>query len=103
MQVIGLEHLEEFWQRYPRAKPPLTRWLGIVTTGDVWTCFLDVRAVFPSADIVTVASGKNVVVFDIGGNKYRLITGMEYKKQLVVVLTVLTHEKYDEEKWKYTL
>jgi len=56
-----------------------------------WTCLQDVRATFPHADAVTVASGRSVVVFNIAGNKYRLITAIHYNRQLIFTLMVLTH------------
>ena len=40
------------------------------------------------------------LVFNIGGNKYRLITHMNYRRQIVYVLFVFTHKQYDEEEWK---
>ena len=51
------------------------------------------RATFPHADAVTVASGRSVVVFNIAGNKYRLITAIHYNRQLAFTLMVLTHSR----------
>ena len=68
-----------------------------------WTCLQDVRATFPHADAVTVASGRSVVVFNIAGNKYRLITAIHYNRQLVFTLMVLTHSRYSKKKWKDVL
>jgi len=54
-----------------------------------------VKAAFPSASIVG-----DCVVFNIGGNKYRLVTRIRYKSRKVFVLKVMTHSEYDEDKWK---
>jgi mRNA interferase HigB len=52
---------------------------------------------------VTVRSGRQVVVFNIGGNKYRLITAIHYNRQLVFTLRVLTHAEYSRDDWKDVL
>jgi len=57
--------------------------------------FAELRATFPSADQV----GK-LTVFNIGGNTTRLIAAIHYNRQKVYIRAVLTHEEYDEGKWK---
>jgi mRNA interferase HigB len=65
-----------------------------------WTSLQDVRATFSHADGVTVKSGRTVVVFNIAGNKWRLITAIHYNRQLLFTLIVLTHAEYSRGKWK---
>ncbi len=60
-----------------------------------WHSWADVRAEFATASIVG-----NCIVFNIGGNKYRLITRVLYASQKVFILKVMTHAEYDEGKWK---
>lgn len=60
-----------------------------------FTSFAELRMVFPSADQV----GK-LTVFNIGGNKARLIAAMHYNRQRVYICALLTHQEYDEGKWK---
>ena len=60
-----------------------------------WRNFADVRTVFPSADQV----GK-FTVFDIGGNKFRLIAVIHFNRGKVFVRHVLTHQEYDRGQWK---
>jgi mRNA interferase HigB len=60
-----------------------------------FTSFAELRTVFPSADQV----GK-LTVFNIGGNKARLIAALHYNRQRVYIRAVLTHQEYDEGKWK---
>lgn len=55
----------------------------------------DIRAVFPAADDV-----QGLCVFNIGGNKFRLVVKMEYRWQKAFIKAVMTHEEYDRGAWK---
>jgi len=68
-----------------------------------WKNLIEMRAVISSADEVTVASGRRVVVFNIGGNKYRLIAAVHYNTQIVYALLFMTHAEYSKDKWKKVL
>ncbi|MCK6382689.1 MAG: type II toxin-antitoxin system HigB family toxin [Leptospiraceae bacterium] len=57
--------------------------------------FAELRKVFPSADLVG-----NFTVFNIGGNKFRLITAIHYNTQIVYIRHILTHTEYDQNKWR---
>ena len=94
MRIAGREKIVEFQKTYPDSAAPLNRWTRIVDTA-IWRNTADVRATFRSADFV---GGK--VVFNVGGNKYRLVSGISFEIQLVAVETVLTHKEYDKGKWK---
>jgi mRNA interferase HigB len=102
MRIIKRATLAAYWQRNPQAEGGLRYWHKLAKKGR-WTCLQDVWATFPHADAVAVASGRNVVVFNISGNKYRLITAVHYNRQLAFTLMVLTHAEYDKEKWKELL
>jgi mRNA interferase HigB len=91
MQVIALRTLRSFWKRYPQAERPLRTWHKIVSKAD-WTSPLDVKAVFGTGvDFVA----DNRAIFDIGGNKYRLVVHMAYPFKKVLVKFVGTHKEYD--------
>jgi len=94
MHVISKKKLREFWQRHPKAKLPLEAWYQVVKRAD-WGTFAEVRETFGAADSVD-----RFVVFNIGGNKYRLIAVIHYDRGKVFVRHVLTHAEYDEDKWK---
>jgi mRNA interferase HigB len=64
-----------------------------------WKTLEDVRKTWPSADGVTVGE-KTYTVFNIGGNKFRLIVKIEYEMQRLYIKHVLTHAEYDKENWK---
>ena len=95
MHVISKKKLRAFWQQHADAESPLRTWLQTAKQGD-WTSFDDVRKVFASADQVG-----EFVVFNIGGNKYRLIAAIHYNRRRVYVRHVLKHAEYDLGKWKY--
>jgi len=94
MHVLSITPLKEFWETHPQAKGPLRAWYGTATRAD-WTCFADVRRDYSSADTVS-----KFVVFNLGGNKYRLTTAIHFNRRKVYVRTVLTHTEYDRDKWK---
>lgn len=58
------------------------------------------RADYPHADAVSVASGRTVTGFNVGGNKYRLIVDILYPVEVIYVCTVLTHADYSNGRWK---
>ena len=94
MHVITKKRLVEFAARYPAARDPLLKWYRIVSQTDL-ASFAELRAAFSAADQV----GK-LTVFDIGGNKYRLIAAIHYNRRRVYIRHVLTHAEYDKDKWK---
>jgi mRNA interferase HigB len=94
MHVIAKPILVEFWTQHPAAESPLESWYRLVKT-EVFTDFNELREKFPSADYVD-----GLTVFNIGGNKYRLIASIHYNRHKVYIRAVLTHEEYDQNKWK---
>jgi mRNA interferase HigB len=68
-----------------------------------WRSLAELRQVYPHADPVGVASGRTVVVFNIRGNRYRLITAIHYNRQVIYTLRFLTHAEYSKDRWKETL
>lgn len=91
MNVIALKTLKDFWAAEPKAEMPLRAWYALVTKAD-WNGPADVRAMFGSADFV----GDSRVIFDIGGNKYRLIVHVAYRYKRVLIKFVGTHKQYDK-------
>ena len=90
MQIIARKALKDFWIRHDRAEAPLTAWYLEVSKAQ-WTSPQDIKAMFRSADFV----GDNRVIFDIGGNKYRLVVHVAYKYHRVLIKFVGTHSEYD--------
>ena len=94
MNVISRKKLEQFWDKHPDAKPSLKSWYNTCRKAH-WRSLDEVHQVYPQADAVG-----DCTVFNIGGNKYRLIARIVYRSQTLFVIAVLTHEEYDLEKWK---
>ncbi len=90
MRIISRKALREFWETEKQSEIPLNNWYKIVLKAD-WHNLNDLRQDFPSADLF----GK-YIVFDIGGNKYRLAVKVEFEKHTVFIKYVMTHKKYDK-------
>ncbi len=94
MHIITRKRLLEFNAKHPDAKEPLDRWYRIVKRTD-FQSFAELRAVFPGADQVN-----RLTIFNIGGNKYRLITFIVYSKKRIYIREILTHKEYDSGRWR---
>lgn len=94
MHIITRKRLNEFAKLYPDIKNALSQWYQLVKDNE-FSSFVELRQMFPSADQV----GK-LTVFNIGGNKVRLIAAIHYNRQKIYIRAVLTHSEYDEGKWK---
>lgn len=98
MRVISKSRLRQFWESpgCEDSAGPLAAWYTHVSNRHVaWLHWADVKATFATASLVG-----NCVVFNIGGNKYRLVTRVLYPSQKVFILRVMTHNQYDNVNWK---
>lgn len=94
MHVIAKPALIAFWTMYPSAERPLQAWYQTMEREN-FSDFNHLRETFASADYVD-----GLTVFNIGGNKYRLIASIHYNRRKVYIRNVLTHVEYDRETWK---
>lgn len=94
MRVISRSTLRKYWEEHSTAKSGLLLWYERITENE-FSGLTELRQVFQSADGVG-----NFVIFNIGGNKYRLITYIDWAVQLIFIRAVLTHAEYDKETWK---
>ncbi|MBM4166032.1 MAG: type II toxin-antitoxin system HigB family toxin [Ignavibacteria bacterium] len=94
MHIITRKRLNEFTEMYPDSRNSLLHWYRIMKTTN-FNSFNELRSVFPNTDQV----GK-LTVFNIGGNKVRLIAAMHYNRKRVYIRAILTHQEYDNNKWK---
>jgi len=94
VHIITRKRLVEFARKHPDARVPLNHWYSIVNKTD-FASFAELRITFPSADQV-----KNFTVFNIAGNKYRLIVAIHYNRKKVYIRHVLTHAEYSRNQWR---
>jgi mRNA interferase HigB len=94
MHIISRKILRQFWQKYPDSETALIRWFKLMNLAKFQN-FEELRAVLPSADLV-----ENLIVFNIGGNKYRLIASIHFNRQKIYIRHILTHSEYDKNQWK---
>ena len=91
MQIIAKRTLRLFWSVHPQAEAPLTTWFAAVSAAS-WTGPADVkRGIGASVDFVK----DNRLIFNIGGNKYRLVVHVAYPFKRVLIKFIGTHKAYD--------
>lgn len=90
MHIVAKRTLREYWEKEPRAEQPLKSWHAVAAKAD-WTSPAGVKSTYARASIV----GPDRVVFDIGGNRYRLIVRFDYRHRIGFVRFVGTHAEYD--------
>ncbi|MDL1912677.1 type II toxin-antitoxin system HigB family toxin [Chloroflexi bacterium CFX6] len=94
MHIITRKTLIQFWEKHPDSRTALTRWFKIVQKTE-FNNFAGLRQVFPSADKLD-----HWIIFNISGNKYRLIASIHFNRGKVYICHVLTHAEYDRGEWK---
>lgn len=94
MRIISKRRLKAFWTEHPEAETPLLAWYNFARHAD-WESFAAVRRDYPHADLVG-----SYVVFNIGGNKFRLAVAIHFNKGKVYIHRVMTHKEYDRGEWK---
>lgn len=92
MHIISKPILRRFWTRHPKSQAPLEQWHTALSHTHA-TSFAALKQTFNSADWVN-----GYVIFDIGGNKWRVICTVVFRSQTVYIKHVLTHKEYDQ--WK---
>jgi len=94
VRLISCRALREFADIHPQALPPLQGWRKVIEANrfDHWAAL---KKVFNAADKIG-----DLVVFNIGGNKYRLVAYVQFERQIVYVKAVMTHAEYDKGDWK---
>lgn len=94
MHVISKHALAAFWLKHPAARAPLEAWHRLVRASS-YLSFVELRNTFRSADYVPP-----FVIFDVGGNNFRVICAIHYDRQKIYIREVFTHAEYD--RWSKT-
>ena len=97
--MISQRTLEDFWRLWPDSEGALREWFKVALAAR-WYSLADVRRVYPHADAVDTPDSGTLTVFNVCGNKYRLIVRIRYDWQLINIRAVPTHAEYDKAKWK---
>ena len=95
MHIITAKRVQEAKEKYPHCESALSGWLRIMKQ-NIFTNFADLKSSINSVDKVD-----DLYVFDIGGNKLRLIASIKFGRGKVFIKQILAHEEYDEGKWKH--
>lgn len=94
MHIIKRKRLNDFAVLHPDARSALAHWYREMKKRE-FNNYAELRGVFPSADQVG-----NLTVFNVGGNKYRLVAAIHYNRKRVYIRSVLLHQEYDRGTWK---
>ena len=93
MVIISKSALNEFIEKYPSSKEAVLRWHLLCKLSD-WSAFEDIKKVFPATDAV----GNGLYVFNVGGNKFRIIVRIIFKTRTMFIRFIGTHGQYDKVK-----
>jgi len=91
MRIISRKKLREFWERHPDARQALQAWYADARHAN-WQTPADIKNIYRNASIVP----NNRAIFNIKGNKYRLVVAVQYQYGIVYIRFVGTHREYDE-------
>lgn len=94
MILAGADKLDDFVKRQTQARGPIQAWRAEAQQAN-WSKPMDIKNRYGSADFLS----NNRVIFNIGGNKYRLVVQIAYKTKVVMVIWVGTHRHYDKMKF----
>lgn len=94
MQIVSHKVIRIFCEEYPNARTVLDHWYHVAKRA-TWSSFSEVRQSFNTADLVAP-----FVVFDIGGNKYRLVAEISFTRRVLFVRGIMTHKEYVKGAWK---
>ncbi len=92
MIVVGKKRVLDFMQKYNQSRRVMQSWVQLVEAA-TWSSLQNLKETCPTADLI---KGTNLVVFDIRGDKYRIIARVDYSEQEVQIRHVFTHEHYEE-------
>lgn len=94
MRIISRKALRTYWEEHPVSEEVLNDWFRKIKRVKA-SSIVELRKTFPSADPVG-----DCIVFNVGGNKYRIIAHLDFDLQIVWIRFVLSHAEYSKERWK---
>jgi mRNA interferase HigB len=94
VNVVSHKAIRAFCEAHREAVSSLGHWYRVARRA-TWANYVEVKQTFNAADFVS-----HYVVFDIGGNKYRLIAEINFSKRVLFIWGILTHREYDKGVWR---
>lgn len=94
MNIISYSAIRNFIRKHSESKAGLNTWYKVASKA-IWKNLAEVKSVYPHADLYECCT-----IFNISGNKYRLVVKIEYEAQVVFIKHIMTHAEYDKDKWK---
>ena len=94
MHVVSHKAIRIFCEEYPQARSAMDHWYRVAKRA-AWSSFADVRQSFNTADVVAPN-----VVFNIGGNKYRPVAEINFRRKVLFIRWIMTHIEYEKGAWK---
>ena len=94
MNVVSHKAIRIFCEKHRGASSPLDHWYRAAKRA-TWENFAEVKQTFQTADFVAP-----YVVFDVGGNKYRLIAEIGFGRRVLFIRGIMTHKEYERGAWK---
>jgi mRNA interferase HigB len=102
VNVISRKKLKDFHEAKPERQghaAAFDNWFKLARKAR-WRSFQDAKATFGQTDVATGDTGRTATIFDIGGNKYRILAHVDYTRQTVKIEAVMDHKEYDKNLWK---
>jgi len=100
--VISRRKLKEFYDAKPERKrhaSAFNDWFRVARKAR-WQNYQDTKATFGQTDVAIGDTGRTATIFDIGGNKYRVVAHVDYIRQVVMIAAVMDHKEYGRGLWK---
>ncbi len=94
MHIITRKRISDFIEKYPDSQSSLESWYVIIKKND-YASLAEIKTHFSGADYV-----EGFIVFNISGNKYRLIAAVHFNRKKVYIRDILTHVEYSKNKWR---
>ena len=94
MHVITKSRIVDAQAKHNDSSGALSAWYQLIKANE-FENYAEIMKVFPSIDKV-----KNLYVFNVGGNKLRVICAIHFNRRKVFIRYVLTHKEYDQNRWK---
>jgi mRNA interferase HigB len=90
MHIISIKKLRDFWTQHPDAETALRTWYAD-TSRSIWRTPADIKERYPTASLV----GTDHIVFNIKGNRYRLVVVVIFRNEIIYIRFIGTHPEYD--------